>query len=199
MDKKEKTEEISAENKKECSCDKDCKCGCNEGNCCCCKCHKGVFKILGILIVFLAGMGFDSLLNCGPCPTKGGRPLPNIQQPLPQPAFSDAQGGNIIIINTDGAERVMPFGGERFHGKDYRGGQKGEEFKGIPHNEDCKGGKDCRCGQKGEEFKGIPNNEGCKGGKDCRCGQKGDRDFGKNQPQPKPQHEGEHAPQPAAK
>jgi hypothetical protein len=56
MDKKEKTEEA---------------CTCNEGNCCCCcKCNKKVFKILGLIIIFLAGMGFDSLLNPAVAQTK---------------------------------------------------------------------------------------------------------------------------------
>ena len=72
MDKKEKTETVKAETKEEkcCCCDKGCDCGCQDGkecSCCCgCCCRKRmIVKILCVLIVFLAGMGFHALLQCG--------------------------------------------------------------------------------------------------------------------------------------
>lgn len=137
MDKKEKTEAVKAEEKagKCCCCDKGCDCGCQEGrecSCCCggCCCRKKmIVKILCVLVIFLAGMGFHALLQCGfRCPMSKPRPMPMQMAPvpaLPFPAYSDAQGGNVIIINTGDAQNVDKF------------------VAG------CKCGKDCGCNKGG--------------------------------------------------
>lgn len=137
MDKKEKTETVKAEEKAEkcCCCDKGCDCGCQEGkecSCCCggCCCRKKmIVKILCVLVIFLAGMGFHALLQCGfRCPMSKPRPMPMQMAPvpaLPFPAYSDAQGGNVIIINTGDAQNVDKF------------------VAG------CKCGKDCGCNKGG--------------------------------------------------
>lgn len=137
MDKKEKTEAVKAEEKAEkcCCCDKGCDCGCQEGkgcSCCCggCCCRKKmIVKILCVLVIFLAGMGFHALLQCGfRCPMSKPRPMPMQMAPvpaLPFPAYSDAQGGNVIIINTGDA-------------------QNSDKFVGG-----CKCGKDCGCNKGG--------------------------------------------------
>lgn len=115
MDKKEKTEAAKEEHK--CCCDKSCDCGCQEGKeCTCgcgCCCKKKVFKVLAVLVIFLAGMGFQALLQCGfRCPMNKPRPMPVQMAPIPampMPAYSDAQGGDIIIINTDGLAGMEKF------------------------------------------------------------------------------------------
>lgn len=122
MDKKEKIEATKAEEEKKCCCDKNCDCGCQDGkdcSCCCCACgcrKKVIVKTLAVLIIFLAGMGFHALLQCGfRCPMSKPRPMPMQMAPIPAlpfPAYSDGQGGNIIIINTDGNA-----GADRFLGK----------------------------------------------------------------------------------
>ena len=100
-----------------CNCSKDCKCGCQEGKECtcgcgngCCCCKKKTFKLLAILIIFLAGMGFNELIHCcGRCPTKGPRPMP--AQMAPMPKFPhDNNGGTVIIINADGSVQPHHFG-----------------------------------------------------------------------------------------
>ena len=119
MDKKEKTEAAKEECK--CCCNKSCDCGCQEGKeCTCgcgcgcgCCCKKKVFKVLAVLVIFLAGMGFQALLQCGfRCSMSKPRPMPVQTAPIPampMPAYSDAQGGNIIIINTDGSAGMEKF------------------------------------------------------------------------------------------
>ena len=119
MDKKEKTEAAKEEHK--CCCNKSCDCGCQEGKeCTCgcgcgcgCGCKKKVFKVLAVLVIFLAGMGLQALLQCGfRCPMNKPRPMPVQMAPIqamPMPAYSDAQGGNIIIINTDGSVGMEKF------------------------------------------------------------------------------------------
>ena len=116
MDKKEKSEASKADVKEEkcCCCDKNCHCGCQDGKectCCCCGCccrKKMIVKILCVLVIFLAGMGFHALLQCGfRCPMSRPRPMPMQMAPIPAlpfPAYSDAQGGNVIIINTGEAQ-----------------------------------------------------------------------------------------------
>lgn len=119
MDKKEKMEAAKEEHK--CCCNKNCDCGCQEGKeCTCgcgcgcgCCCKKKVFKVLAVLVIFLAGMGFQALLQCGfRCPMNKPRPMP-VQMAsipaMPMPAYSDAQGGDIIIINTDGSAGMEKF------------------------------------------------------------------------------------------
>lgn len=118
MDKKEKVETAKADEGKKCCCDKNCDCGCQEGkecSCCCgCCCRKKmIIKVLAVLVIFLAGMGFHALLQCGfRCPMSKPHPMPMQMASIPAlpfPAYSDAQGGNVIIINTDGTA-----GAERF-------------------------------------------------------------------------------------
>lgn len=126
MDKKEKSEAVTAEKKEKHCCDKDCTCGCQEGKectcgngckcgCSCC-CKKTAVKLICALLLFLAGMGFHSLLQCGVrCPVKGPHPMPVRAMPVPPapvPAYSDAQGGNIIIINTGDTDNTEHFLGK---------------------------------------------------------------------------------------
>ena len=87
-----------------CDCGPDCKCGCQEGKACSCgNCGCGkkcIFKFLLALVIFLAGMGFNELINgcCGPCP---GKPH---HTPMMKafPSYMDEGGNTIIVINTDG-------------------------------------------------------------------------------------------------
>ena len=129
---------------KECTCENGCSCGCGCGNGCCCK--KKAFKLLAILIVFLAGMGFNELIHCcGRCPTKGPRPMPGHHQmvpaaPMPTPNFADGNnGGTVIIINADGSVQPQDFG-----------------RMGKHHGCNCH--KKCGCDKHhhGEHFKGVP-------------------------------------------
>ncbi len=161
MDKKEKS---AAENVKKCCCDESCDCGCNEGKTCSCGCGCGdgkacgcgcgcnegkacscgccchkkmVFKILAILIVFLAGMGFHALLQCGfRCPMN--KPLPVQMAPVPTmpfPVFSDPHGGDVIIINTD-SSAVDKFVGKLNCGCD--------KDCGCKKNDKCKKADKCK-------------------------------------------------------
>ena len=148
MDKKEKTEAVKTEEKagKCCCCDKGCDCGCQEGKecsccscgCCCRCCNKMIVKILCVLVIFLAGMGFHALLQCGfRCPMSKPRPMPIQMAPvpaLPFPAYSDAQGGNVIIINTGDAQNVDKFVGGCKCGKDC-GCNKGSNCKKMKHKD----------------------------------------------------------------
>lgn len=103
-----------------CNCDKSCTCGCQEGKECTCGCgcccrRKGVFKLLAILLVFLAGMGFNELLHscCGRCPARGPKHMPMMQMPnhmAKMPQMSDGNGGTVIIINADGSVQPHHFG-----------------------------------------------------------------------------------------
>ena len=99
-----------------CSCDKDCKCGCQEGKeCTCgqkcdcgcrcgCHCKSCAFKLLGLILVFLAGMGFNELLHggCfGRCPMKN-RSMPMLKMPAMihnMPNYKHDDGKTVIIIN----------------------------------------------------------------------------------------------------
>ncbi len=112
--KSEKKPEIKPEMKK-CDCGPECNCGCNEGKECHCgdKCRCGCGKcrcggkLIALLIVFLAGMGFNELLHgCfGRCPSKA-RPAPMMSAPhhaMPH-AFNGA--GTTIIINADGSTDI---------------------------------------------------------------------------------------------
>lgn len=112
--------------KPQCNCDSSCQCGCQEGKechcgegCGCCCRKKGAFKLLAILIVFLAGMGFNELIHgcCGRCPSKGPRPMPTMAMPhhvaAPMPAANvpnGNNGGTVIIINADGSVQPHHFG-----------------------------------------------------------------------------------------
>ena len=96
--------------KKKCDCGPECTCGCNEGkecHCghgCKCGCGRGCGgKIIALLIVFLAGMGFNELMHgCfGRCPHKA---RPAAMMPAPHgamPGFAEA-AGTVVIVNTDG-------------------------------------------------------------------------------------------------
>ncbi len=115
----------NTENKKKCDCGPECKCGCNEGKeCTCgggckcgCKCCGG--KIIALLLVFLAGMGFNELLHgCfGRCHSRGMRPAAMMSAPHKMPNFADG-AGTVVIINTDGRPDVQfapKFGGKHHH------------------------------------------------------------------------------------
>ncbi len=144
MDKKEKTEAAKSDVKEgKCCCDKNCgcNCGCQDGKectCCCggCCCRKKmIVKILCVLIIFLAGMGFHALLQCGfRCPMAGPRPMPMQMAPIPAmpfPAYSDAQGGNVIIINTGDAQNADKFVCGSKCGKDCGCKKMKDEFKRL--------------------------------------------------------------------
>lgn len=141
---------------KECTCENGCGCGCGCGNGCCC-CKKKTFKLLAILIIFLAGMGFNELIHCcGRCPTKGPRPMPAHHQmvpptPMPAPNFADKNnGGTVIIINADGS--VQP------HHFDKMGGHHGcncQKEGCNCHKEGCNCHKKGGCG-KHHHGKGFP-------------------------------------------
>ena len=109
-------DEINAKHKpNHCDCGPDCKCGCQEGKeCTCdkngCKCdHKRcgccggscLMKLLGVLIIFFAGMGFNEFIHggCfGRCPA--GKPMMMPMGPMKHQMMP--KDGNVIIINTDG-------------------------------------------------------------------------------------------------
>lgn len=125
-----------------CDCEKNCQCGCHEGKECscnneCCCCKKKVFKILGLLIVFLAGMGFGELLNCGNCYPKAPRHIAPMGFHHKAPKYHDTQGGNVIIINTDGdhdefkMDRECPFKKEMMKKKHERHFNKKEKHERV--------------------------------------------------------------------
>lgn len=100
--------------KENCACNANqgatCGCGCG-GNCSCgtncqCGCHKKCGgKIILLLLVFLAGMGFNQLWRgcMGRCPHKMPHNLSAMHTPIP--AAND--GGTTIVINTaDGCADV---------------------------------------------------------------------------------------------
>lgn len=113
---------------KECHCAENggcgCGCGCNEGkecHCaenggcgcgCGCRCGKRCGgKLIALLIVFLAGMGFNELLHggCGRCPSKAPH---HTMMSAPKhygamPMFSDGSGTVIIINAADGRADVF--------------------------------------------------------------------------------------------
>ena len=121
MEKKNKTLNSSVK----CNCDKNCNCGCQESkectcntSCqckcnCCCKNKKYLLKFIAIVIIFLAGMGFNELLHCMHCPSKNIRHFAEMKHNFPKHkplhSFSDDRGNNIIIINTDGSHRPEHF------------------------------------------------------------------------------------------
>lgn len=102
----------------QCNCDKNCTCGCQEGKECTCGCgcrRKGIFKLLAILLVFLAGMGFNELLHscCGRCPARGPKAMPMMpigHHMAKMPNMADGNGGTVIIINADGSVQPHHFG-----------------------------------------------------------------------------------------
>lgn len=111
--------------KKDCNCGPECTCGCNEGRECTCGCHGGCKcgckncggKIIALIIVFLAGMGFNELLHgCfGRCPNKGMRPAAMMTSS--HRVFDDG-AGTVVIINTGGdamAHHKMKKGGKHHH------------------------------------------------------------------------------------
>lgn len=103
------------EEKAACSCDKDCKCGCQEGKECTCAsgchccCAKSCWaKLLILIIVFLAGVGFNELLHggcMGRCPMKNRHSPMMKVPPVPFNAHNMASddGKTVIIINTNDA------------------------------------------------------------------------------------------------
>lgn len=105
----------ATEPEKKCNCGPECTCGCNEGKeCHCgenggCGCHCGKRcggKWVTLLIIFLAGVGFNELLHgcCARCPTKAPHQAMT-QAPKhhgAMPMFSDGSGTVIIINASDG-------------------------------------------------------------------------------------------------
>ncbi len=131
--KEKKTPEVKSE--KTCNCGPECQCGCNEGKECTCgnggcggKCDCGCGcgcggkcgcgcgggcgkhcgkKLFVLLVVFLAGMGFNALLHgcCGRCPNRAPQNAPMMQAPKnssAMPMFTDSAGTVIIINAADG-------------------------------------------------------------------------------------------------
>ena len=96
-----------------------------------------------LLMVFLAGMGFNELMHgCfGRCPSKCPRQMQAMRMPNPQmqtPAYTDG-AGTVIIINAADGNASMPNiyphhpmmgGGFGHHAK--RGGMHNPQFKGKP-------------------------------------------------------------------
>lgn len=110
------------ETEKHCNCGPECTCGCNEGKECHCGqngcCHGGCGrhcggKLIVLLIIFLAGMGFNELLHgCfGRCPSKAPHAMPMVQAPMKHhgamPTFTDGASTVIIINAADGHADVM--------------------------------------------------------------------------------------------
>ncbi len=71
-----------------CGCGCDCKCGCN--------CKNRVVKFIIILIIFLAGMGFNELLHSG---CRHNRHMSMKKMMATMPAHDK---GVVVVINTDG-------------------------------------------------------------------------------------------------
>jgi hypothetical protein len=60
-----------------------------------------LFKLLAALIIFFAGVGVGCSMCCCGC-AKSHHRAPKLRSiKMPLPAY-DTQGGNVIIINTDG-------------------------------------------------------------------------------------------------
>lgn len=99
---------------KECHCGEGCKCGCHGG--CKCGCQSCGGKIIILLLVFLAGMGFNELLHgCfGRCPKHGMNPMAMMS--APHRAFDDG-AGTVVIVNAGGEAMVHhKKGGKHHHG-----------------------------------------------------------------------------------
>ena len=119
-DEKEKILKNELHHKASCDCGPDCHCGCQEGKeCICghqdskcnCCCHKSCGKILAVILIFLAGMGFNELLHGSfRCPVKRHAPIIGnpMMYPVMKPAFTDGNGNTIIFINTDDNKQPCP-------------------------------------------------------------------------------------------
>ena len=126
------------ETKKKCDCGPECTCGCNEGkecHCgsgcnCGCRCKSCGGKIIALLIVFLAGMGFNELLHgCfGRCKCPCMRHSATMPAPHRPMAYSD-NAGTVVIVNAGG-------GAEVFHGMKHgmKHGPKHDMKHGMEHN-----------------------------------------------------------------
>lgn len=125
MVKENNKEEVSAQKAEDCACGPDCKCGCQDGKecscgkkCGCCCCGSVFARILVLVLIFFAGMGFDAFLRgaCfGPCPAKGPRPLPAPMAQAPRFSFNPNaftsytdDAGNIVIVVNAGEESAKP-------------------------------------------------------------------------------------------
>ncbi len=112
--------EIKPEMNKKCNCGPECGCGCNEGKECRCEegckcgCHNGCKcgkscggKILVLLLIFLAGMGFNELLHgCfGRCKCPCMRHAATMPAPHRQMADGD-NAGTVVIVNAGGGAEV---------------------------------------------------------------------------------------------
>ena len=142
--------EAKPEMKKNCACGPECECGCNEGKeCTCgngcrcgcgCHCDKGCCckscggKLIALLIVFLAGMGFNELLHgCfGRCPAKKMQPAPMMAAAHNKmPHFTDG-AGTVIIINADGSTDIR-HGNKCGCHKHHNGVKPQHKHHGMPH------------------------------------------------------------------
>lgn len=148
--------ETKPEMKKKCDCGPECTCGCNEGKeCTChngCQCGKGCCckscggKLIALLIVFLAGMGFNELLHggFGRCPSKGMRSAAMMKASHGMPHFADG-AGTVVIVNADGSADVhhgQKCGCHKHHKdmmnphhKNFKEMMHHKDFKGKPHPE----------------------------------------------------------------
>ena len=154
------------EPEKKCDCGPDCDCGCNEGKeCTCghhhggphgecgcgcrggeCKCGCGCGKrcggkLIALLIVFLAGMGFNELWHgCFRCPSKAPHGVPAMHVPMTHhavPAMADGAGTVIIINAADGSASMQNHSGKKH--KCHCGKHHGENVKmheGHKHHKD---------------------------------------------------------------
>lgn len=144
--------EIKPEMNKKCNCGPECGCGCNEGKECRCEegckcgCHNGCKcgkscggKILVLLLIFLAGMGFNELLHgCfGRCPNRGMHPMPMMSAlHHPMSGYTD-NAGTVVIVNTGGAAEV--YHKSKHKGKHYRDSMKFHKIhQNIPQKLDEK-------------------------------------------------------------
>ncbi len=140
--------EAKPEMKKTCACGPECDCGCNEGKECRCGCGCGCHcdkgcrckscgaKLIGLLIIFLAGMGFNELLHgCfGRCPAKRMQPAPMMAAAHHKmPHFTDG-AGTVIIINADGSTDVR-HGDKCDCHKHHNGMKPHHKHHGMPHQQ----------------------------------------------------------------
>lgn len=118
--------EQRSETEKQCDCGSECKCGCNEGkDCKCghhcnglygecgcgcgCGCGRKIGKLIALLIVFFAGMGFNELWH-GSYRCSNRAPYAVRTQ---VPATADGAGTVIIINAADGSANMHDYSGKK--------------------------------------------------------------------------------------
>ena len=142
--------EDKPEMKKKCGCDEnctcDCDCGCGAHCGCHCGCHEhcgcgahcgcgshcgGKFLLL-LLLVFLAGVGFNELLHGGfKCKAKCDKHAMMAKAPMPH--FTDGAGTVVIVNTAKGGADVMHYlnpNGKNMHHKHH----KHMKMKNMPHH-----------------------------------------------------------------